>query len=69
MAQTKKGSLIEQLISTAVGFVVSAILTKLLLGVGLMQNLFITSVFTVASIARGYVMRRFFNWLTIKTGL
>lgn len=67
-AQTKLGSLLETLASIAIGFVVSVGLTAWVLPayghqVTLGDNLQITAVFTVASILRGYFVRRWFNWL------
>jgi heme/copper-type cytochrome/quinol oxidase subunit 4 len=64
--QTRLSSLIEAVISTAIGFVVSVLLTALVLpayghDVSFSHNLQITGIFTVASIARQYVVRRWFN--------
>ncbi|WP_456293464.1 DUF7220 family protein [Tenacibaculum soleae] len=64
--QTKKQSLIEIIISTAIGFVVSLISTFVLFPiVGInstsSKNVVITIFFTVISIARGYFVRRIFN--------
>lgn len=66
MSQTKLGSLIEASMSTASGFIVALVLWQLVgtfMGykVTLHDNLIITSIFTVASIARSYVWRRLFN--------
>ena len=66
-AQTRLGSLSETLISIGIGFVVSLVLTAWLLPiyghhVTLGDNLQITAVFTVASVLRGYFVRRWFNW-------
>lgn len=65
--QSRRHSLEETIVSTAVGFVVSTILNMTfvpaLLGtkVSMGENLALTAVFTVASIARGYLIRRFYN--------
>ena len=64
--QTKKQSLIESLTNTAIGFVVSYASTFLIFPLLGMQtsagtNLIITVYFTIISILRGYVIRRWFN--------
>ena len=64
--QTKKQSLIEIIISTAIGFVVSLISTFVffpIVGINSTssKNVVITIFFTVISIARGYFIRRIFN--------
>jgi Mg/Co/Ni transporter MgtE len=66
MNQTKMRSLIETCTSIAIGFVVSLIITALVLpayghAVTLGDNVQITTIFTVASIIRGYFVRRWFN--------
>lgn len=67
--QTAKHSMVETLVGTAVGFGVSVALwevaVKPIWGIetSFVENLSITLLFTVASIARGYVVRRFFNML------
>ncbi len=72
MKQSKKHSLIETTISTAVGFIVSLIITHIVLpifgfAVTHTQALWIVAIYTVASIARGYIIRRAFNaWHTIE---
>ena len=63
--QTKTMSLVETLVGIAIGFVVSMILTAYvfpLFGhhISLGDNLQITLIFTVASVLRGYFVRRFF---------
>lgn len=65
MTQSRRMSLIETVISIAIGFVVSVIITALILpayghAVTLGDNIQITAIFTVASIVRGYCVRRFF---------
>lgn len=70
--QTRRHSLIEQLVNTAVGFVLSVLVWEWLIKpiwhieTHLVDNLAITSVFTVVSIFRGYAVRRFFNSLNKK---
>lgn len=64
--QTKKQSLIESLTNTFIGFVISYASTFLILPlVGVKTsagtNLLITVYFTIISILRGYVIRRYFN--------
>ena len=68
MKQSRISSFAETCLSIAIGFVVSLILTALVLPaygheVTFGQNLQITGIFTVASIARGYLVRRaFVRW-------
>jgi hypothetical protein len=64
--QTKRFSLIESITNTIVGFVVSfliqiAMYPALGIPVKFSQNLIITTIFTLASIGRGYIVRRVFN--------
>lgn len=64
--QTRLSSLIEAVINVAIGFVVSLLLTAWLLPayghhVTWSENLQITGIFTIASIARSYFVRRYFN--------
>lgn len=66
MTQTRLGSLIESLINVLIGFGVSLMLTAVVLPayghpVTLADNVQITLIFTVASIARSYLLRRYFN--------
>jgi len=66
--QTKTVSLIEVCLGTIIGLGV-AVLTQIVafpwfgLAATIEQNLQIAAIFTVVSIARGYLVRRFFNWL------
>lgn len=69
MSQSRRMSMIETVISIAIGFVVSVIITALVLpayghAVTLADNIEITTIFTVASIVRGYCVRRFFANIT-----
>lgn len=64
--QTKLGSLVEALSNTAVGFLISMGINAVVMPafghpLSWSQNFWITCVFTVASIARGYVLRRAFT--------
>jgi len=69
-AQSKKHSLFEALINIAVGIGLSYILNQVILvhvygyQMSLGRNAIITFWFTVASILRSYLLRRFFNWRT-----
>jgi predicted membrane protein len=64
--QTKKHSLIESVTNTTIGFLISLLVQLIiypLLGIEVRfdQNIIITFVFTIVSILRGYIIRRFFN--------
>jgi hypothetical protein len=66
MSQTRISSLVEAVINTAIGFVISVALTAMVLPayghqVSFSHNLQITAIFTVASILRSYALRRWFN--------
>lgn len=66
MNQSKLASLIEALASTAIGFVLSIVLSYIVYPMHghsftFAQNVSITTIFTIASVARGYVVRRWFN--------
>ena len=66
MKQSKIDSLMEAVVNTAIGFIISLITWIILawaMGIPLSfaENLFITGVFTVVSIARSYTLRRLFN--------
>lgn len=69
--QSRLASLLEQCSSVATGFCVSLLLWTLVvvpvwgLPVTAGDNLAITGLFTLASIARGYIFRRVFNALMI----
>jgi hypothetical protein len=63
--QTKSMSMIEAITNTLVGFVMSILLqlmmtSALSIQMSLDQNLIMSLVFTVASVARGYLVRRMF---------
>jgi uncharacterized protein YacL len=67
--QKRRQSLVETLVGTAVGFVLSVTIWEFVvkpvwhLNTAFISNLQITLLFTVVSIARGYVLRRVFNQL------
>lgn len=67
MSQSKSMSLVEQFFNTGSGFILSFFVWAYVVApiwdmdVGFGGNLGITCIFTVVSIARGYVWRRFFN--------
>lgn len=66
MEQTRKQSLIESVINTVIGFMITLALAPVIYPLfghsfTFSQNLGITVIFTFTSIARGYVVRRGFN--------
>lgn len=66
MSQTRKKSLQEALVGTAIGFVISATAGAVLYPLhgahfSMATNLWITAEFTVISVLRSYVVRRWFN--------
>lgn len=66
MTQTRLSSLQEALVSVAIGYLVSVLVTAWVMpmyghAVSVGENLQITAIFTIASIARGYAVRRWFN--------
>lgn len=66
MTQTRRGSFIEACTHTIVGFIFSILLSLIVYPLfghsfTLLENVGITTIFTVASIGRGYVIRRWFN--------
>ena len=68
LPQSRLGTLVETMVSIGIGFVVSLVITAVVMPwyghhVSLADNFQITCLFTVASIARGYFVRRWFNWL------
>lgn len=72
--QTRLHSLVEQLASVATGFVLSLLLWHFVvqpvwgIRTSVADNLQISTLFTVASIARGYLWRRVFNALAVRGG-
>lgn len=68
MVQKKKHSLLESCASTALGFFIAYLTTILVLPLfglrpSLSESFWITSIFTVISVIRGYYVRRLFNYL------
>jgi putative Mn2+ efflux pump MntP len=64
--QSKKQSFIESLTNTGVGFAISLMATFIVLPLfniksSIPQNIGITLCFTLISIIRGYIIRRYFN--------
>lgn len=67
--QTRLMSMVETMVSIAIGFAVSMLITAWVMPwfgfhPSLGQNFQITCVFTVTSIARSYLVRRFFARFT-----
>lgn len=67
MTQSRRQSLAETVTSVAIGYLVAlasqlAIFPLFDIHVTLSDNLMIGAWFTIISIARGYAVRRFFNW-------
>jgi uncharacterized membrane protein YgaE (UPF0421/DUF939 family) len=67
LAQTKKMSLLESVTSTTIGLVVGLVANALILplfgfDISLHQNLVLAAIYTVISIARGFCVRRLFEW-------
>lgn len=68
--QSRSHSLIEALINVAIGYGVSVITTIIVfplfgLNISLRDNMAIALIFTLVSIIRSYLLRRFFNRITI----
>lgn len=66
MAQTNRQSFIEAVSGTIIGLVFSFVIQIIIypaldIEVSMGQNVLITSIFFVASIVRGYFVRRLFN--------
>ena len=66
MSQSRRHSLAEIVTSTAIGFLVSMALTAVVFPafgypVSVSHNAAITAIFTLASVVRGYALRRLFN--------
>lgn len=66
MNQTRLGSLIEACINVAIGFAINmaanfVILPLIGFQITLQQNLFIGVLYTLVSVCRSYVIRRWFN--------
>jgi hypothetical protein len=68
MSQSRRGSAVETVVGTAIGFLVSMAATAVVFPwfgfhPAAQDNLEITAVFTVLSVARGYLVRRLFEKL------
>ena len=66
MNQTRLGSLIEALFNVAIGFAINFVANIVILPligfhITVGQNLFIGVLYTFVSVARSYVIRRWFN--------
>ena len=66
MNQSKKQSMIEASVGTLVGILTSMVTQAIVyplygFDVTFSQNLVITFIFTIVSLVRGYLVRRFFN--------
>ena len=64
--QSKRESMIESLTSTTIGIIIGIVLNLTILPifgypVSLSDSLWISVIFTIVSIIRSYVIRRFFN--------
>ena len=64
--QSKKQSLIESLTSTTIGIIIGILLNLTILPifgypVSLADSLWISVIFTIVSIIRSYIIRRWFN--------
>ena len=72
MTQSRTHSMLEQVASTAVGFAISMLVWEFIvkpiwsLNTDFVQNIQITLLFTVVSLARGYGIRRVSNFLAHK---
>ena len=64
--QSKKQSFIESLTSTTIGIIIGIVLNLIILPVfgypvSLSDSLWISVIFTIVSIIRSYIIRRWFN--------
>ena len=64
--QSKKQSLIESLTSTTIGIIIGVVLNLTILPifgypVSVVDSLWISVIFTIVSIIRSYIIRRWFN--------
>lgn len=68
MSQSRLASFLEANANTWVGFATSMLMWEFVVkplwgfSTSISDNLGITTLFAAASIARGYVIRRYFNW-------
>jgi len=73
MRQTRFASFTEAVTSTIIGFILSMFILAAVswlwaLDIDLTDNFLITSLFTVASVVRSYLVRRAFNWYHHRDG-
>jgi hypothetical protein len=67
--QTKKQSLIEQVVNIGIGFMIAQVMVLYLIPcwdtttLTWIDSMFISSIFTSVSLCRGYIFRRIFNKL------
>ena len=66
LMQSKKDSLIESLTSTTIGWLIGVILNLTILplfdyNITVIDSLWVSLIFTVVSVIRGYIIRRWFN--------
>jgi len=66
MNQTRIGSLIEAMMNVAIGFAINFVANLMILPligfhITASQNLFIGVLYTIVSVCRSYVIRRWFN--------
>jgi len=67
MNQSKKESIIEQLVNTFSGMIIAFAVMELILapilviGISPLQNMWVTFWLTIVSLLRGYIIRRVFN--------
>lgn len=72
MSQSKLASLVEVATNMAVGFIVSVYAQAVIFPLygfstlSLTENVQIVTIFTIISMVRSYLVRRFFNWLTAR---
>jgi uncharacterized protein YacL len=69
--QSRRLSLIETVVGIVVGFLISLLLTATVfplfgINIPLETNLKVSVIFTIASIVRGYTLRRIFNRIAIR---
>lgn len=68
VSQTRKMSMVEVAVSTAIGYAVAlatqmVVFPMLGIAVTVIENVWIGVIFTAVSLARGYAVRRLFNYL------
>lgn len=73
VGQKKLMSFAETAFSTGIGFVVALmaqlwIMEQFGINYDPMRDVVITCFFTVISLVRGYLVRRFFNWIHVRSG-